>query len=312
MQLFEYFDSILDVRPSVDQLEVFLAVVDAGSFRAAAMRLRRTQSSISYAIGQLEGALDRSLFERTGGRPRLTREGEAVAAQARVVLGEVHRLTAPSAETGEPARRVPLAIAVDAIVPYSILVPLLHEASHRLAGFELRVRCESKYSLLELLRDGTCDVALTGSSATVPKGLTREALRTFALVPVCGTNHPLSSLAKVDDDALREHFQIVLSERSDAARRRPIENAKHGKYIRVTELSLKLDLIRSGVGWGYLPLESVEGRLVRGTLFQLPFPRPDVGTLSLLYRSNSGATAFGQLVRERLGPFKKSGRSSQI
>ncbi len=298
------------MRPSVDQLEVFLAVVDAGSFRAAAIRLRRTQSSVSYAIGQLESALDRALFERTGGRPRVTREGDAVAAQARVVLGEMHRLVAPAAETAEPARRVPLSIAVDVIVPHKVLVPLLHEASHRLAGFELRIRCESKFSLLELLRDGTCEVALTGSSGNVPKGLTREALRTFPLVPVAAPNHLLARAVKIDDAALREHFQIVLSERSDAGRRRPLENATHGKYLRVTDLSLKLDLIESGVGWGYLPLESVESRLARGTLFQMPFPRPDVGTLSLLFRSNSGATAFGQLVRERLGPFKKSGRST--
>jgi DNA-binding transcriptional LysR family regulator len=41
--------------PSVDQLLVLLTVVEEGSFTAAARRLRRATSAISYAI--VEGAV---------------------------------------------------------------------------------------------------------------------------------------------------------------------------------------------------------------------------------------------------------------
>jgi DNA-binding transcriptional LysR family regulator len=290
------------VNPSVDQLEVFLAVVDAGSFRAAAIRLRRTQSSVSYAIAQLETALGKSLFERTGGRPRLTSEGEAVGAQARVVLGEIQRLGLVTAPSSPRLKRVPLSIAVDVIVPPRVLVPLLLEASHRMPEFELSVRCESKFSLLELVCDGTCDVALSGFSGGVPTGLTREALRTFALVPVTGSSHQLTRTSHITQSVLKEHLQIVLSERSVSGRRQPLEHATHGHYLRVTELSLKFELIQAGLGWGFLPHEVAEIGLARGTLCQLPFPKPDVGTLSLLYRTKSGATPFGQLIRDRLAP----------
>ena len=50
--------------PSIDQLLVLLTVVEAGSFTAAAKRLGRATSAISYAIDTLEAQLGLSLFDR--------------------------------------------------------------------------------------------------------------------------------------------------------------------------------------------------------------------------------------------------------
>jgi DNA-binding transcriptional LysR family regulator len=296
------------MRPSLNHLEVFLAIVDAGSFRAAAARLRCTQSSVSYAVSQLEKALDRVLFERTGARPRLTPEGEAIAAQARVVLGEVHRLELPATPAAHEAPRAPLHVAVDIMVAPKVLVPLLLEATHRLPGVELRVRTESRYSLIELLAEGGCEVALSGSGAAVPAGLTREPLQTFALVPVVAPSHALASVAKPDRAMLAEAMQITTTERSEAGRRQPLENALSTRFLRVTEVALKLELLRGGLGWGFLPWDFVEADVRAGRLVQLRAPRPDVGTLALLYRTRSGPTAFGELVRERLAPRPRARR----
>lgn len=40
--------------PTFDQLRIFLAIVDTGSFAAAGRRLNRAVSVISYGIGNLE------------------------------------------------------------------------------------------------------------------------------------------------------------------------------------------------------------------------------------------------------------------
>ena len=59
--------------PSIDQLLVLLTVAEAGSFTAAARRLGRAISAISYAIDTLEAQLGLSLFDRgTTRKPRLT------------------------------------------------------------------------------------------------------------------------------------------------------------------------------------------------------------------------------------------------
>ena len=50
--------------PTLDQLRVFLTVVDVGSFAGAARRLGRATSVISYSIANLEAQLGVSLFDR--------------------------------------------------------------------------------------------------------------------------------------------------------------------------------------------------------------------------------------------------------
>ena len=54
--------------PTFDQLRVFLAVVETGSFAAAGRKLNRAVSVISYGIGNLEAQLGLTLFEREGTR----------------------------------------------------------------------------------------------------------------------------------------------------------------------------------------------------------------------------------------------------
>ena len=48
--------------PTLDQLQILLCVVDTGSFAAAARRLNRATSAITYAIDNLEFQLGLSIF----------------------------------------------------------------------------------------------------------------------------------------------------------------------------------------------------------------------------------------------------------
>jgi DNA-binding transcriptional LysR family regulator len=294
--------------PSLDQLEVFLAIIDAGSFRQAAGRLRRTQSAISYAITRLESTLATSLFDRHGVRPCLTAEGESLAIQARVVVAEAHRLLS-IAPPDLPRARTAVSVAVDTMVAHSSLVPLLAEAVRRFPDLELSIRIESKFSLLELLINGGCQLAISGSTAEHRPGISRVPLRTFSLVPVAAPGHPLLR-TPIDRGALAGQLQVLVSERSDDGRRRPAEDvAAQGRYLRVSDVPLKHELLRGGVGWGYLPWEVVERDLRLGTLVQLDLPdrRSVTGTLALLTVANAGASHAGvaeltAFIRERWGP----------
>src|SRR6266550_4443380 len=81
--------------PSLDQLQVFLTVVETGSFAAAGRRLKRATSAVSYAIANLELQLGIALFDRERTRkPVLTDAGAVVLAKARVVSGGIDDLRA--------------------------------------------------------------------------------------------------------------------------------------------------------------------------------------------------------------------------
>jgi len=78
------------------QVEHFLAVVDQGSFTAAARASRIVQSALSTSIRNLERELGAALFERTTRRVTLSEAGRAFLPFAR----RVHT------ETGEAAEAV--------------------------------------------------------------------------------------------------------------------------------------------------------------------------------------------------------------
>src|SRR5580704_18498563 len=74
---------------SLDQFEVFAAVVEEGSFAAAARRLNRAQSAITYAIQKLEDQSGIALFDRSAYRPVLTEAGKNLLPRIRRILADV-------------------------------------------------------------------------------------------------------------------------------------------------------------------------------------------------------------------------------
>src|SRR5438045_9287004 len=78
---------------SLDQLRVFIAAVDEGSFSAASRKLLRSQSVVSETVGNLEGQIGVSLFDRSGRYPRVTPAGVALLADARSIITVVDLLT---------------------------------------------------------------------------------------------------------------------------------------------------------------------------------------------------------------------------
>src|SRR5829696_7199865 len=67
-------------------LRTLVAIVDAGSFAAAARAVNRTPSAISMQMKKLEGQIGRPLFARQGRSVALTPEGEALLTYARRIL----------------------------------------------------------------------------------------------------------------------------------------------------------------------------------------------------------------------------------
>jgi DNA-binding transcriptional LysR family regulator len=62
---------------SLDQIRIFIAAVDQGSFSAAGRKLRRAQSVVSQYIATLEAQFGVKLFDRTGRHPQLTPQGQS-------------------------------------------------------------------------------------------------------------------------------------------------------------------------------------------------------------------------------------------
>lgn len=74
------------------QLQTLVAVAEAGSIRAAAREMGRTQPSLTKSLHQLEEELGCPVFQRTQRGVILTKIGESVLAEARSVVVQVDRI----------------------------------------------------------------------------------------------------------------------------------------------------------------------------------------------------------------------------
>ena len=77
---------------SSDNIELFLAVLDRGSFSAAARSLRRVPSAVSMGIANMEAELGSLLFDRSHREPVPTPQALALAPHARLIADQLKQL----------------------------------------------------------------------------------------------------------------------------------------------------------------------------------------------------------------------------
>ena len=72
----------------LDELAIFVAIIEAGSLIGAARRLRRSPPAVTRALSALEDRVGLRLVERTTRRLAPTEAGTALADRARAMLGD--------------------------------------------------------------------------------------------------------------------------------------------------------------------------------------------------------------------------------
>jgi DNA-binding transcriptional LysR family regulator len=137
----------------------------------------------------------------------------------------------------------------------------------------------------------------------------------FELVPVASPSHPLAKLpGKVPLDALRDHVQLVLADRSKLTEGRDY-SVFAVRTWRLADLGARHEMLLAGLGWGSMPRHMIEedlkaGRLkrldIRGAGPQARLPRPAV---VLARRKGKILGPAGRWLAERLvardGPGKR-------
>lgn len=207
---------------TLDQMRSFVAVVDSGSFRAAASALSRVQSGISVAIGNLEAQLGVLLFDRSGHRPVLTPEGAALLTNARDILLRVDAMRARARGMGEGVE-LELAISVDALFPMDLVGAALVGMRETYPLVTIRVTSEPLGGPLQALRERRSNLSImVGEDFRDPR-ISFEALSSISQVAVVAPSHPLAGAGAarvVGIPELADHLQIVQSDASEMSQGR--------------------------------------------------------------------------------------------
>jgi DNA-binding transcriptional LysR family regulator len=286
-----------------DQLTVFLAIVETGSFSGAARKLNRAQSAVSYAIANLERLLELELFDRTGRKPSLTEAGAALLEEARAVDTQVDKLLARTRRIREGVEPR-LAVAVDVFFPMPILLEVLAAFREQYPSVPVHLRTEALGAVAQLVDQGVVQFGISEPLAEFPAGIERSPLAQIELVTVCASDHPLArhdgplTLAQ-----LREHTQLVLTDRSPLTDGLDMAVAGDDNW-RLADLPAKLACLRAGFGWGNMPSHMVADELASGQLVRIhvrewgvdPYPL----TMFVIHRAASPPGPAGRWLIEAL------------
>lgn len=288
-------------QPTLDQLRIFLAVVDEGSFHAAARRMGRAISAISYGMAQLEAVLAMRLFEREGSRrPELTAAGRALLPAVRAVAGDMDALLA-KARDHHQGLEAELTLVIDVMYPPAVLAGLLKDFTQAFPTVDLRLHVEALGGVPAMLLDGRADLGVAGPMLGEFAELERSSIGSAQLVPVAAPTHPLARMAAIAPGSARQHLQLVLSDRSPLTEGREF-SVTATRTWRLADLGAKHALLLEGIGWGNMPMAMIADDLAAGRLVRLPVPEnPGVDyPFSALWRRDCPPGPARQWLRQAL------------
>lgn len=250
---------------TLDQLRLFINVVDAGGFAAAGRALHRSQSVVSYGVANLEENLGVALFDRSVKRKiELTAAGRTLLDRAREVVEHAHAFAQLAHATAQ-GQESEISLVVDMMFSTQTLIDLCTQAHSMFPQVSLRVYTEAMGHVMQ--RVLSCDGPVLGVQG--PDGLDQRVhmtpLSTIELVCVVAHTHPLAQrLGPIDSEALHDYNQIVLTT-DDARAHRSVLNPPKALW-HTADVHTKHAMICAGLGWGNLPTHMVEEDLEQGRL----------------------------------------------
>jgi LysR family transcriptional regulator (chromosome initiation inhibitor) len=252
-------------RLDAHQLAALAAVIESGSFDAAAERLHVTASAVSQRIKTLEQRVGQVLVIRekpcratTAGVPLLR-----LAAQTALLESE-----ALAESAGRSAELTRIAIAVNADSMSTWFTAVLAELPDIL--FDIRI--EDQDHSAQLLREGTVMGAVTTERAPVP-GCRVLSLGVMRYLPVANTAYrdryfsdgftreavaAAASLAWNRDDALQD---MLIRKAFRRAIARPVHYVPTAEGFGAA--------VRAGLGWGMYPEQLAAQQLANGAFVQI-------------------------------------------
>lgn len=266
---------------------VFVRVVDAGGFTAAARALDLSKGAVSKYVGRLESRLGTRLLHRTTRRLSLTEAGERFYRRAQAALAELADAELEAADHGTTPRGH-LRVSAPTFYGAEILARRLSEFTTRYPAIALDLVLENR---LVNLVDERFDVAIR-MSAPKDSSLVMRRLSDIPLV-VCASPAYLRRHGRPDTPAglaAHECLLYLLAPRPREWTFRSENGTPYGLEVRGSFASNDDHTLRraalDGHGILRMPKIFVRGALERGELVQLwPDDACPPVTLAVVYPS---------------------------
>ena len=262
------------LKLSLEAIEIVDAIARHGSFAAAAERLYKVPSTISYAVSKLEDQLGLALFVRNGPRVALTPAGQEMLKEGRWLLAAARQLESRMRQisTGFEAE---LRLVHDSLIPTSAFNPDICAFEDLNCGTRLRIGSEAMTGTWEMLREGRADLVVAAGEGPPGGGYKAVAVGSLEFAFCVTPTHPLAKLQRplVRDDLL-EHTAIVVGDGARSSADRTVGLLMGQRRITVPSMQAKIAAQTAGLGHGFLPRACVRADLEQGVLVELPIEQP--------------------------------------
>lgn len=259
------------------QLQVFVAIADTGSVRAAAETLHLTQPAASMALAELERHLDVTLFARSQGRLHLNERGRELLPLTREILermGELRRRASDEAHL----LRGELRLGASNTVGNYLVGDLLGVFARAHPQVSVRLEVDNTHGIVNAVREHRLNVGCVEGNVLQPDIEVRP-WRDDSLVVCARADHPLAGNEHLSAGDFADARWVMREQGS--ATRALCERALAVLPPGVTVLELgQIEAIKqaviAGLGLAFLPEVAVGDAVAAGRLAVLKTPFLDM------------------------------------
>ncbi|OYU95206.1 MAG: LysR family transcriptional regulator [Bacteroidetes bacterium B1(2017)] len=255
---------------TLNQLQIFLKIVQTQSVTKAAEELNLTQPAVSIQLKNFQDQFEIPLTELQGRRIYITDFGKEIAEAAEKIIEQVYAINyKASAHKGELTGRLKISIVSTGkyVMPY-----FLSDFMKQHPGIELAMDVTNKSKVLEALENNEVDMALV---SILPQKLAIQKLDLLQnKLYLVGTNQ-LNQKKNSSNKELFHELPLIFREKGSGTRQ-TMENFIEQKGISVLK---KMELssneavkqaILAGLGYSIMPLIGIKSELQNGDLQIIP------------------------------------------
>ena len=294
-----------------EQLKAFLEVARSSSFSRAAEKLFRTQPAISTQIRALETEIGSKLFDRSGGRVKLTAGGKLFYQYAEQALQSRRNIIRAVAEL-ERTPRGDLVISANEATCLYILPQVFAEFKRQYARVSVSIARNERAGTLEAVLSQDVDFGVVSIPVNDPR-LAVLPIHKDEIVLITPPNHPLIRTGKVRLEEIAQ-YPLLLPKQG---RTRDTVDQLFFRHQLKADVSMELDsnellkrFVAVGVGIGFIARSNTLMDRKAGLLGVMDLADTGIErSLGLIYRKDKSlsraAKAFieiAQLAAQQLAP----------
>lgn len=257
------------MKVTLEGVEALVAIVDTGSFAAAAARLHKVPSAVSYQVRQLEQALDTELFDRSGHRAVLTSAGQAMVDEGRFLLARARRMERLAEQFGHGFEgRVQ--VVLDGALPTGPVLRALTVLGEESVPTHVALRTEYRAGVPRRFAELRADLMVTLEPPLDPLCEVQQ-LPPVVFVLVCAPGHAAVDQQPLELADLQRHLELSVHDSDLATTEQDTNLIAGARVFYVGDFTAKKEGLQQGLGVGWMPLHLVQDELAAGTLVELRY-----------------------------------------